>query len=282
MSVRIIVDSSSDLPISAIEQYDFKIIPLSVHFGEEEYLDSIDITSSQFYDKLRTSEVMPTTSQIPPERFIEYIQPELDAGHEVVVITLGSNASGTCQSALIAKSELESDKITVIDSNALCLATAYIAIEAAELIQAGVKPEALEEALKPLTDNGIEHLFCVDTLEYLRKGGRIKASQAVIAEILNIKPILNVENAITQTIHKVRGSKKIIPYYIAKMKKEMDMTSKRILIGHAQDEAFANKLKAAIRTELNWEGDIILSEIGATIGSHTGPGVLACFYQKKK
>jgi len=281
MSVRIIVDSSSDLPKSVIEHYDFTIIPLSVHFGEEEYLDAINITSSQFYDKLKSSEIMPTTSQIPPERFIEYIQPELDAGHDVVVVTLGSNASGTCQSAHIAKSELGSDKITIIDSNALCLGTAYVAVEAAELILSGTKPEDLAQALKPFTDNGIEHLFCVDTLEYLRKGGRIKASKAMVAEILNIKPILNVEDAITQTIYKVRGRKKIIPYYIDKIKKEMDPDNRRIFVGHAQDEAFARKLITSLEEELEWSGEIILGEIGATIGSHAGPGVLACFYKKK-
>lgn len=282
MSVRIIVDSSSDLPKSVIEHYDFKIIPLSVHFGEEEYLDTIDITSSQFYDKLKTVDVMPTTSQVPPERFIEYIQPELDVGHDVVIVTLGSNASGTCQSAHIAKDELGSDRITIIDSNALCMGTAYVAIEAAELIKSGTKPEALEAALKPLLNNGIEHLFCVDTLEYLRKGGRIKASKAIVAEILNIKPILNVEDAITQTIHKVRGRKKIIPYYMEKMKKELDTDSRYIFVGHAQDEMFANKLIEAIRQDLKWTGEIIVSEIGATIGSHAGPGVLACFYKKKQ
>ena len=281
MSVRIIVDSSADLPQSMIDKYDFKIIPLSVHFGEEEYLDSIDITSSQFYDKLKIAKTMPTTSQIPPERFIEYIQPELDAGNEVVVVTLGSNASGTCQSAHIAKSELDSDKITIIDSNALCLGVSYIAIEAAEMLKTGTKPEELEEGLKFLTDNGVEHLFCVDTLEFLRKGGRIKATQAVVAEILNIKPILNVKDAITQTIYKVRGRKKIIPYYIDKMRKEMDMSNTKILIGHSQDKAFADKLIKAIREDLGFDGEIIISEIGATIGTHAGPGVLACFYRKK-
>lgn len=281
MSVRIIVDSSADLPQDVIDRYDFKIIPLSVHFGEEEYLDYINISSSQFYDKLGASEVMPTTSQIPPERFIEYIQPELDAGHEVVVVTIASNASGTCQSAHIAVDELGTDRVTIIDSNALCLGTAYIAIEVAELLASGTKADQLEGALAQLTANGIEQLFCVDTLKYLRKGGRIKASQAVVAEILNIKPILNVEDGITQTINKVRGRKKVIPFYIDKLQSELDFTSPRIMIGHAQDRAFADKLIQSIRDQVAWEGEIIICEIGATIGTHAGPGVLACFYKKK-
>lgn len=281
MSVRIIVDSSADIPKTIIDLYDFKIIPLSVHFGEEEYLDSVTITSSEFYDKLVVTDDMPSTSQIPPERFIEYIKPELDAGHEVVIVTLGSNASGTCQSAHIAKSELDSDKITIIDSNALCAGVAYIAIEVAELVLAGVQPSDLQAKVQALIDNGIEHLFCVDTLEYLKKGGRIKASKAVVAEILNIKPILNVQDAITQTIHKVRGRKKIIPYYINKIAQEIDMDSNRIIVAHSQDLEFANILVQAIRDTIKWEKDILITEIGATIGAHAGPGVLACFYKKK-
>lgn len=110
MSIKIIVDSSADLPKSIVDKYGFKIIPLSVHFGDKEYLDSIDITSQEFYKKLVESDDMPSTSQVPPERFIEYIKPELDAGHSIIIITLGSNASGTCQAAHIAREELDSEK----------------------------------------------------------------------------------------------------------------------------------------------------------------------------
>lgn len=281
MSYRIIVDSSSDLPKELIERYNFKIIPLSVHFGEEEYLDAVNITPSQFYDKLKTADVMPTTSQIPPERFIDFIKPELEAGHDVVIVTIGSNASGTCQSAHLAKAELGADNITIIDSNALSLGTGYVAVEAAEMLAEGAKPEALEERLKIYTNNGIEHLFCVDTLKYLRKGGRIKATQAVIAEVLSIKPILYVIDAITETIHKVRGRKKIIPYYMKRMKENFNPDSHRIFIGHTQEEAFARELIQAIEATFDFKGEIIVSEIGATIGTHSGPGVLACFYEKK-
>jgi DegV family protein with EDD domain len=280
MSIKIIVDSSSDLPKELIDRYNFKIIPLSVHFGSEEYLDSIDITPENFYKKLSEAVEMPTTSQIPPERFIEYFKRELAAGNEIICITLGANASGTCQSAHIAKDELESEAITIIDSNSLCMGIAYIAVEVAMMVEASVPIPEILEVIKPLTNNGVEHLFCVDTLEYLKKGGRIKASKAVVAEILNIKPILNVENAITQSIHKVRGRKKIIPYYIDKVKREIDMNSNQIMVAHSQDKEFANKLVEALRVELPWEKDIFISEIGATIGTHTGPGVLACFYKK--
>lgn len=281
MGIRLIVDSSADLPQNIIDQYDIKIIPLSVHFGDEEYLDYYDLKSEGFYKKLVEFDGMPSTSQIPPERFIEYIQPELDAGNSVIIVTIGSNASGTCQSAHIARDEIGSDKITIIDSNSLCGGTGYVAVEVARMIEAGKTKTEILGAVESLTQNAVEHLFCVDTLEYLKKGGRIKATQAVVAEILNIKPVLNVENAITQTIAKVRGRKKIIPFYIKKMKEEMDMDSDFIIVAHAHDAVFADKFITAVREDLGWDKEIIETEIGATIGTHAGPGVLASFYKKK-
>lgn len=281
MSIKIIVDSSSDLSGELINRYDFKIVPLSIHFGSEEYLDHIEITPEEFYNKLEIAEDLPTTSQVPPERFIDCMRPEIEAGNEIICITMGSGASGTCQSAHIAKEELKTDKIAIIDSNALCLGVSYIAIEVAKLVEKGKTVDEIIKEVEPLTHNRIEHLFCVDTLQFLRKGGRIKASKAVIAEILNIKPILNVKDAITQPIGKVRGRKKIIPYYISKLKSELDVDSDMILVAHSRDEAFANQLVNVIRTELNWEKEIFVSEVGATIGTHAGPGVLACFYKKK-
>jgi len=281
MGVRIFVDSSADLPIDIIEQYNFTIVPLSVHFGDEAYLDSEEIDPKTFYNKLKAAKVMPTTSQVPPERFISYIQPALDAGNEVIIITLGANASGTCQSAHIAKDMLKTDKITIIDSNYLSLGIGYIAIEVAKLVEENWDVEAIIKRIQPLLENRIEHLFCVDTLEYLKKGGRIRASKAMVAEMLNIKPILNVKDAITQPIHKVRGRKKVIPYFIKKIKKELDQTSDMILVAHAQDEAFADELVEAIKTEIKWGKLIIVSQIGAIIGTHAGPGTLGCFYKKK-
>lgn len=281
MSVKIIIDSSADLPGSVIRDYEFVVVPLSVHFGDEAYLDGVEITPAEFYQKLKAADDVPTTSQVPPERFIEYIKPQLALGHEVLVITIGSNASGTCQAAHIAKEELGDSKVRILDSNALCLGVGYIAIEAGKLAKAGHNADEIIERIEPLTKNRVEHLFCVDTLEYLKKGGRIKASKATVAEILNIKPILNVKDAITETIHKVRGRKKIIPYYIERMKSDLDLTSDMILVAHSQDPEFADLLIETLRSDLGWEKEIIVSEIGATIGTHTGPGVLACFYKKK-
>lgn len=197
MSIRLIVDSSSDLPKDIISKYNIKVTPLTVHFEDEEYLDKVDITPDEFYTKLETTGIIPKTSQVTPETFKEAFSDELEKGNKVICITIGSNASGTCQSAFIAKEELNNDDIIVIDSNMLCMGTGYLTIVVANMIVDGRSIDEIIKVAEELKDNKIEQLFCVDTLEYLKKGGRIKSSQAVVAEILNIKPILNVENAIT-------------------------------------------------------------------------------------
>jgi len=282
MAIRLVVDSSSDLPKEIITKYNIKVVPLYVLFGEEEYLDGVDISSADFYTKLAESITVPTTSQVTPDRFFKAFQEILDEGDEVVCITIGSNASGTCQSALVAMDKLKSEKISVLDSNNLCMGTGYLVILAADLIEKGVEREELMSRLKPYTQNKIEHLFCVNTLEYLKRGGRIRASKAFVAEILNIKPVLNVKDAITQPIGKVRGRKKIIPYYLTHIENTMDFEANQFIsVAHSESKEFANEFIEAFREKFNWEKPIYLSDIGAVIGTHTGPGVLALFYIKR-
>lgn len=283
MAIRLVVDSSSDLPASFMEEHHIELVPLTIIFGQEEFRDKVDITPTEFYKKLTSSEVMPTTSQVEPNRFMETFKPIIDAGDQVLCITIGSSASGTCQSAFIAKDELDSDLIHVVDSNSLCMGTGYIAVIAAEMIKEGASVEEIIERITPLTDNRVEHLFCVDTMEYLKKGGRVKAGKAMVAELLNIKPILNVEDAITQPIGKVRGRKKIIPFYLQHLENTLDFEASPFLsVAHSEDEAFANQFIAAFKEKFEWNKPIMVSDIGATIGTHAGPGVLAVFYIKKQ
>lgn len=279
MAYKLFTDSTTDLPEEFLLQYNITVIPLSVRFGEEEFLN---LTPKEFYDKLAVSDVMPITSQVPPDRFIAAFKPIVDAGDHVICVTIGANASGTYQSACIAKESLETDHIMVIDSNCLCLGTGMIVAKIARMLEKGDEIDAIMDMVEYHKANNIEHLFCVDTMKYLRKGGRIKASKAVIAEVLNIKPILNTEDAVTQSFGKVRGRNKIIDFYIDHIKKTIDYEkTDLILVGHSLDRPMADKLVDALRTEVNYSGEIIIGEIGSIIGVHTGPGVLAVFYNKK-
>lgn len=281
MKIRLVVDSSSDLPRDFIQSNNIKVLPLTVIFDKKEYKDGIDINPTEFYTMLKNSVNMPTTSQVTPKAFIEAFKEILSIGDEILCITIGSNASGTCQSALLAQKDMKSDAISILDSNCLCMGAGYIIMMANALIKKGLTREEIISRLKPYTDNKIEHLFCVDTIEYLKKGGRIRASKAFVAEILNIKPILNVKDALTQPIGKVRGHKKIIPYYLTHMENTMDLDANPFLcVAHSQDREFAEEFIEAFKDKFKWDKPIYISEIGASVGTHAGPGVLAIFYIK--
>lgn len=279
MNYKLIIDSTTDLPQDIIRQYNMRIIPLSVVFGEDEFFN---LTPDEFYKKLESSETLPITSQVTPDRFMTAFKEEVSKGNKVICITIGSNSSGTYQSACIAKDEIDSDDIIVIDSNMLSLGTGFLVLKVARMLE---KDENIEDIMKVVefyTGNNIEHLFCVDTLKYLKKGGRIKGSKAAIAEVLNIKPVLNVDNGVAQPLGKVRGRKKVIPYFVKHMQKTMDNEkSEYLLVGHSQDFEFAKSMEQAIREEIGYKKEIIISDIGAIIGTHAGPGVLAVFYIKK-
>lgn len=279
MTYKLFTDSSADLPLEAIEKYKITVVPLSVRFDEEEYLN---ITPTEFYDKLEASEALPITSQVTPERFIVAFKEELELGNKIICVTIGSNASGTFQSASIAKEALETEDIVLIDSNALCLGTGMIVVKIGQMLEKGGEIEEILEMVKFYTNNKIEHLFCVDTLKYLKKGGRIKGSKAIIAEVLNIKPILVVEDAITVPFGKVRGRNKVISYFVEHMKSNIDFEKNDVvMVGYSQDRLFADKMVEALKTEVKYNGEIVIGEIGAIIGTHVGPGVLAVFYVKK-
>lgn len=282
MALRLVVDSSSDLPKDFVVEHNIKVVPLIVTIHGKEYYDGVDLTSSEFYAMIKDPESKPSTSQVTPDRFMDAFNEILEAGDDVLCVTIGSNASGTCQSAFIAKEETDPDRVTVIDSNMLCMGTGFAAIKAAQMIRDGHTAQEIVDVITPLTENRIEHLFCVDTMEYLKRGGRVKASKAMVAELLNIKPILTVKDAITQPIGKVRGRKKVIPYYLSHIEHTMDFEkSEFVTVSYSEDLDFANKFIETFKEHFNWEKPVFVSELGATIGTHAGPGVLCIYYVKK-
>ncbi len=281
MSIRVVVDSSADLPKHFIDKYNVKLVPLSIKFGEEEYYDKVNLSPSEFYQKLRESDELPITGQVTPIQFKEVFEEILADGDEILFISIASNASGTMQSANIAKNELETDKITIVDSNSLFFGHSYITILACRMVEQGYTREEIADRLKKYTANKIEHLFTVDDMQALVRGGRIKAYKAFLANVLNIKPVLSVHDGITYPIGKVRSRKRIIPYYIDKVKREMDAETDFILVGHSCDLDFAEAFVKRFKEETDYDLDIYIGEIGATIGTHCGEGVLSIFYIKK-
>jgi DegV family protein with EDD domain len=281
MSIKIVTDSTCDLPREFVEKYDIKVVPLSVNFGDDSYLDGIEISNKEFYDRLRNSDKLPTTSQVSPGEFVEVFKEILDKDDEVLGIFLAKEFSGTLPSAKIAKDIIKSDKIHLIDSRGVTGALAAVVLAAGDLIQRGLSIENIELRLNEFIRNS-ESILVIDTLEYLVKGGRISKAQGAIGSVLSVKPVLTIGDGKLDTLAKVRGRKKGIKWMIDWVKdNRFDLSDKRVFILDTDDPKFHQDIKDALLE--NFEvGEIIDIEVGAVVGTHSGPGCGGiCFINEK-
>ena len=269
--IKIVCDSMSDVPEVIIKKYDVEIVPLTVIFNGVEYIDGIDINNKQFYKMLRESEVMPKTSQVTYSQFKEVFEKYKD--DEVLYIGGSSSASGTYQSAVIAKND-GYENVHVFDTQNLSTGSALFVIKACEMREKGYSIEEIIENLNLL--KGSEELIAsVDTLEYLKKGGRISSTKAMIGNLLSIKPILTVENGLVSQKSQVRGKKHIyseLVKYIADTYNN-DLEDKTVILGCGDNEEDLETLKNHLTEECKVK-DVYNVNIGCGICSHAGPGVL--------
>lgn len=279
MSTRIIIDSTANLLPQHREQT--IVVPLNVRFGETEYIDGITITNEEFYEKLVQAETLPTTSQPSPEAFRKAFQEVTDAGDEAVVITVASKLSGTCQSANIAA--MEFDNIYVVDSDNVAVGSGVMTEYALRLIDEGKSAKEIKEILDEEKKN-VHLVAMVDTLKYLKMGGRISGVVAFAGELLNIKPIVEVYDGVIRQISKARGSKMGNQALISEINKvgEVDFT-RPVLFGHS------GQTDTGVRQFLEssqdfWKGGNVPANsvlMGSVIGTHAGPGIVAIAFFKK-
>ena len=280
MSVKIIVDSTVNLAPELKDR--FHIVPLAVRFGEEEYLDGVTIDSMTFYEKLATCETLPTTSQPTPVAFEEVYEESTADGSQAVVITIAATLSGTYQSATIAAEDFPG-KVFVVDSRNAAIGAGILAQYALTLADKGMTgEEILEELIRARKQ--IRLCFLVDTLEYLKKGGRLNAAVAVVGGLLNIKPILQIEApGEIKILGTARGMKKAFAMLNEQAEKFGGPDRKRpILLGYTGvgDE---NLNKYLEETGSAWASGISATHIGSAIGVHVGPGAVAfAFFEAEK
>jgi DegV family protein with EDD domain len=276
--VRIVTDSTADIPLEIREQLGIEMVPLKVLFGNETYYDSVDISPSEFYQKLGQAAELPTTSQPSPVDFLELYkdlcaQPDT----QVLSIHLASALSGTYQSAMLAKSLLDDQcKVTLIDSKSACNGLGLLVIAAAEAAQAGKSIEEIRDLVMRLR-KVTRIYFILDTLDNIYKGGRIGKASALFGSLLNIKPILTLDDAgEVDTVDKVRGHKKAVARIIELLQKEFGGQTINVCIGHSEALESAQSLYELINTnfQLNRHS---FTNIGPVLGTHTGPGALAVF-----
>ncbi|RQD69655.1 MAG: DegV family protein [Tindallia sp. MSAO_Bac2] len=276
--IKIITDSMTDLPAKLTDQYSIEVIPLTIIFGDQEYRDGFDLSNKAFYEKLKSSEVLPRTSQVTPADFNHTFTKWLDEDFDIICINASSKASGTYQSAVIAANDLNEDRISIVDTLSLSFGAGLSVLKAARMAGQGHQRETIVEALKNSSAN-MEHIFTVDTVEFLQKGGRINPGKALVANLLNIKPILTLRDGLVDPLDKVRGSKRVMDKMIElAQERGSDFTGKTIGISHADAPDKAEELYMKVKKDLN-PSEILISEIGCTIGTHTGPGTLALFFE---
>ncbi len=278
MGIRIITDSASDMVDS--KRSDVTFLPLRVIFGDTEYRDGIDITRKEFYEKLVEGDEIPKTSQITPFEFGEAIKAAREAGEDVLVITLSSKLSGTYQSAAVAASEYD-EGVAVVDSANVSVGE-YILVEYA--IRLKYEGRSLSEIVTELekAKEKIHVIALLDTLEYLKKGGRISKAAAFAGGLLSIKPVIAVENGEVVVLGKARGSKQGNNYLKEQIKKAggVDYSMPYVLGYSGLDDSLLQKYISD--SEELWKDntdklDIIL--VGGAIGTHAGPGAIAvAFY----
>ena len=277
--VRIIVDSAADLAQGVAEN--LTVLPMTVRFGDTEYLDGINITNTEFYEKLIESDEIPTTSQIAPTTYEEAFREAVDNGEDVVVITVSSKLSGTYQSACIAKEEVGGN-IYVVDSLSVAIGEGILAEYAVKLVKEGKDAKEIAEILNIKRDD-IRVIAMLNTLEYLKKGGRISGAVAFAGELLSIKPVASVVNGEVNILGKARGSKQANNLLVREIEAAGGVDfSMPVLLGFTGLEDTLLK-KYVEDSRALWEGQddkLRFASIGSIIGTHAGPGAVAVAFFK--
>ena len=284
MGIRIIADSASDISQERAKEWGITVLPLTVKFHEEEYMDGVTITPLEFYEKLVETDELPKTSQITPYRYEEEFKKAVSQGDEVICFCLSSGVSGSYQSACLAARSFEG-RVTVIDTRQFCVSEYIIVQRAVDLARQGLSCREVVDKISLELDEA--HVLAVfDTLEYLKLGGRISPAAAAIGNILSIKPVLTIEDGMVKVLGKARGSKKsgnMLTQFIDELG-GIDFERPVCLAYSGFDDSFLKKyVKDSAHIYAGHEDVLQTAYVGSTIGTYSGPGAIAvAFFQKKK
>ena len=279
MSVKIIVDSTADLSVNIKEKV--ITVPLTINFGDKEFIDGVTIDHKQFYEKLIESDILPTTSQATPDSFDQKLKPISDNGDSAVVITISSKLSGTYQSAMIAADAYED--VYVVDSKSVAIGTGILAEYAVRLADAGMTASDIASELKTVRED-IRVVAMLDTLEYLKKGGRISKTVAFAGGILSIKPVISLQDGEINILGKARGSKQANNLLVTEIETAGGVNFNRpLLLGYTglSDVLLQKYIQDSAHL---WEGNIEALDttiVGSAVGTHAGPGAVAVAFFKK-
>ncbi len=286
MSVKILTDSACDLSEKIIKDYDIQVLPLTVINDEKEYLDQIDISSEEVYSGLRDGKTY-STAQVGPNILLDKFTEYAKTGETAIYICLSSGLSGLYQTAKLIRDNLKSEypnlDLEIVDSKSATCGMGLIVYEAAKMAENGKNKEEIVEKIN-YNIKHIKHLFSVEEMKYLYKGGRINSIQALAGGLLSIRPILEMNDK-GQLVYmdKVRGNKKLFKKMINIMKEDgitSDFKSQTIGMVYGDNLESIEEMKSLIQKEINPKG-IIVHKLGTTVAAHTGPGIIGITYLKK-
>ncbi|MGG0722397.1 DegV family protein [Bacillus mycoides] len=281
MGVKIITDSAADLPVELLQAYDIDLIPLRVYDeAETEYLDGVTLKSVTLLQKMREGAVYKTSLpslETFQEKFVSYAK----EGNPCIYLAFSSELSGTYQSSVLIKEEVKETytdlNLEIIDTKCASLGQGIVVLEAAKMAKEGASKEEILNRVAFLMEH-MEHIFTVADLQYLVRGGRLSKVAGFIGGLLNIKPILNVDEGKLVPLEKVRGKKKVLSRIVDIMEERgKDLKGQTIGMTHGDDLETAEALKTLITERFGCEV-FIVNTIGAAIGAHTGPGALTLFF----
>lgn len=281
MAIRFIIDSASDILPQEAEELGLIHLPLTVRFGNTEYRDAIDLTHREFYEKLIESDTLPTTSQITPATFEATYERVVSAGDTAVVIAISSKLSGTYQSAVIAAEEYEG-KVFVVDSESVCVGERILALRGLELAKAGLCAAEVAAKLEE-EKKEIRIMALLDTLEYLKKGGRISSAVAFAGGLLAIKPVVAAVDGKVELIGKARGSKQG-NNLLRKLTEEHGIDFSRpycLAYSGLSDQLLKKYIEDSADLWKGYTDTLPITTVGCSIGTHVGPGAIAVAFFTK-
>ena len=275
--IKIITDSTLDLPSDLIAEKGIEVLPLLINFGEESYLDGVEINTKEMLDRIERENVLPTTAQVTPNRFEEVFKKYLDEGYKIVTLVLSSEMSGTYQSACIAKNMLDSDDIVVIDSRNVTSGLGVLVLKACEFRDNGDNIFEIEEKIKNIIPK-VKSSLSFESLENLVRGGRLSKTAGAIGSVLGLRLILEVKDGQMAVKDKVRGSKKALKKVISDFENgNVDTNSPIVLLEILNEEIYSGLKKYFEENNINY----IDAKVGCTVGIHSGTRACGIFFVEK-
>ena len=274
-NTAIVVDSTADFPEAPERFPNWRVVPLYVLFGDESYRDYVELAPPEFYARLRTTEGLPTTSQPTPGDFLQTYE-QLDGYERIYSLHISSVLSGTFQSARNAAAEI-GDKVRVVDSESASAAIAMLGLAIQRRLERGTTDEEIDALIERFKeDAGL--IFTVDTLEFLRRGGRIGRASAWAGQLLHVKPILTIEREVIP-LKRVRGNQKAMREFVTQFTSTtQDTPTLKVGIAHADAPERAEQLRKMVRHERPQAEIEVVTTLGAVVGTHAGPGTVGFFW----